>query len=100
MRLKFYKKCFFCENTSKVMSQVELYQSVLLKLGSLPAKELAVLDTYLSFLEKRNKPEVKPEGIAHLAGAWKNWDSNEFEEFLRITREIRQDIFMHRQFSL
>ncbi len=83
-----------------VMSQVELYQSVLLKLDQLTAKELAALDAYLSVMVKGSKAQAKPKGIAHLAGAWKNWDDADFEEFLQITRQIRQDMFAPRQFSL
>lgn len=82
------------------MSQVELYQSVLLKLGQLPARELAALDVYLSRLVTPKKAPAKPKGIAHLAGAWKNWDDADFEDFLQITRQIRQDMFAPRQFSL
>lgn len=70
------------------MSQIELYQSVLLKLGRLSAKELAALDAYLSLLTTSKKAQAKPKGIAHLAGAWKNWDDADFEDFLQITRQI------------
>lgn len=82
------------------MSQIELYQSVLLKLGQLPAKELAALDAYLSVLATPKEAYKKTKGIAHLAGAWKNWDDQDFEDFLQITRQIRQDMFMARPFSL
>jgi hypothetical protein len=82
------------------MSQVELYQSVLLKLGQLPSKDLAALDAYLSLLTKKNTPSVKTKGIAHLAGAWKNWEGQEFEDFLQITQQIRSDLFTPRQFGL
>lgn len=50
------------------MSQIELYQSVLLKLGRLSAKDLAALDAYLSLLTTPKAAKAKPEGIAHLAG--------------------------------
>ena len=82
------------------MSQGELYQSVLMKLGQLPDKELAALDAYLSLLAKGSKTHSKSRNIAHLAGAWKHWDDHDFEDFLQITRQIRQDLFASRQFSL
>ncbi|MCU0347305.1 MAG: hypothetical protein MUC59_10185 [Saprospiraceae bacterium] len=36
-------------------------------------------------------PNSKPLDISHLAGAWKDWDDEEFEDFLRITRATRQN---------
>ena len=83
------------------MSQVELYQSVLLKLGQLSGKELAALDSYLTLLTKGNKTQTPAnKGIAHLAGTWKNWEDRDFEDFLHITQQIRQDLFAPRQSSL
>jgi hypothetical protein len=82
------------------MPQVELYQSVLLKLGQLQGKDLAALDAYLSLLTKKNTPIVETKGIAHLAGAWKNWEGHDFEDFLQFTQQIRNDLFAPRQFGL
>ena len=82
------------------MSQIELYQSVLLKLGQLPPKELGALDAYLSLLATPKEAPAKPKSIAHLAGAWKNWNDRDFEDFLHITRQTRQEMFVPRQFSL
>ena len=80
------------------MSQVELFQSVLQKLGQLPVHELADLDGYLSVLVKRSAPKRK--GIAHLAGAWSDWNEQEFKDFLQMTRTTRQDMISLRQFDL
>ena len=74
------------------MSDTKLYQSVLSKLGQLPPKELAVLDTYLGVLLQRASKD-KPTDIAHLAGAWSDWDDEEFEDFLNTTRQTRQELF-------
>ena len=82
------------------MSQVELYQSILLKLGQLPSEDLSDLDAYLSFLTKKSNSTTKVKGIAHLAGTWKNWEEKDFEDFLHITQQIRNDLFTSRQFSL
>jgi len=81
------------------MSQVELYQSVLLKLGRLSANELATLDAYLSRLVTK-AGQIKPESIGHLAGAWENWDDSDFEDFLQFTEQNRGDMLAPRQFSL
>lgn len=82
------------------MSQVELYQSVLLKLGQLPVHKLAILDNYLTLLTQMSKTLLKTEGIAHLAGSWKSWDNSDFEEFLHLTRQTRDDLFTPRAFNL
>ena len=71
------------------MSQIELYQSVLSNLGRLPAQELATLDAYLTRLVKRASPRKNTKGIAHLAGAWKDWNDADFEDFLKTTHETR-----------
>jgi hypothetical protein len=88
------------QNNSVTMSQVELYQSVLQKLGQLPGKDLADLDAYLSLLAGRNRRSGKNNGIAHLAGAWQNWDDHDFEDFLQMTRQIRNELFVPRHFSI
>jgi hypothetical protein len=86
------------------MSDIELYQSVLLKLGQLPAKELADLDAYLSQRIRqrrvRHKPKNGSSNVSKSAGAWKDWDDKEFEDFLRITREAREEMFADREFQL
>ena len=80
------------------MSQVELYRSVLLKLGRLSSKELAALNDYLTALETTK--ETKASGIGHLAGEWENWEDRDFEEFLQITQQTRQDLLTPRQINL
>jgi hypothetical protein len=82
------------------MSQVELYQSVLLKLGQLPASELVILNNYLTHLTRHKNIHHKPAGVAHLGGAWKSWDDHDFEEFLQFTQKIRNDLFAPRSFSV
>ncbi|MEI6411584.1 MAG: hypothetical protein WCR52_19500 [Bacteroidota bacterium] len=81
------------------MSQVELYQSVLSKLGQLAPNDLAVLDAYLERLLKK-EVKTKSKGISHLAGAWKDWSETEFQDFLRSTKQIRLDLFADRNVSI
>ncbi|NUO02767.1 MAG: hypothetical protein HUU01_19335 [Saprospiraceae bacterium] len=80
------------------MSDTKLYQSVLSKLGQLPPKELAVLDAYLGLLLQRASKE--PTNIAQLAGAWSDWKDEEFEDFLQINRQTRQELFSDRDLLL
>lgn len=81
------------------MSQVELYQSVLSKLGQLAPSDLAVLDAYLEGLLKK-EAKAKAKGISHLAGAWKDWSETDFQDFLRTTKQIRLDLFTDRNVSI
>ncbi len=81
------------------MSDTKLYQSVLSKLGQLPPKELVVLDAYLGLLLQRTS-KVKSTDIEHLSGAWSDWANEEFEDFLKITQQTRQELFNDRDIQL
>ncbi len=84
------------------MSQIELYQSILLKLGQLPTASLAEVDAFLSEIAKKKTHHKKSRYKTHLAqiaGAWKDWDDKEFDAFLDTTRQIRQEMFAGREFS-
>jgi hypothetical protein len=94
---------FVKKSASSNMSQAELYQSVLLKLGQLPAASLAEVDAFLAGLAKKrnqNKPARYKTRLAKIAGAWKDWDDQEFNAFLDTTRQIRREMFADRTFSL
>ncbi|MFN4254305.1 MAG: hypothetical protein ACK4Q5_04800 [Saprospiraceae bacterium] len=85
------------------MTQIELYPSILLKLGQLPAESLVEVDLFLSNLAKQHtrvKPKQYKNRLAKVAGAWKNWDDREFNAFLETTRQTRQEMFADRQMSL
>ncbi|MBK7936102.1 MAG: hypothetical protein IPJ82_03090 [Lewinellaceae bacterium] len=85
------------------MSEIELYQSVLLKLGQLPSENLAEVDAFLSGLAKKRtriKTARYKTRLAKIAGAWKDWDDREFNAFLETTRQTRQEMFADRAFSL
>ena len=73
------------------MSQIELYQSILLKLGQLPSSSLAEVDAFLSEVAKKQARPKKARyktRLAQIAGAWKDWDDKEFNAFLDTTRQI------------
>ncbi len=85
------------------MSQIELYQSILRKLGQLPVASLAELDVFLSSLVKKRshaKVTAYKTRLAKVAGAWKDWDDYEFNAFLDTTRQIRREMFADRELSL
>lgn len=82
------------------MSQIELYQSVLSKLGQLPVQELVELDAYLSS-RLRQKSVKKPSkttqsNVSKVAGAWKDWSNADFEDFLSVLQHAREEMFTDR----
>ena len=86
------------------MSQIELYQSVLSKLGQLPVQELVELDAYLS-LRLRRKPlkestKTTQSNVSKVAGAWKDWNNADFEDFLGVLRQSREEMFADRGFQV
>lgn len=86
------------------MSQTELYQSILLKLGQLPAASLSEVDTFLSEIAKKgprlnSKARYKTR-LSQVAGAWKDWDDQAFHSFLETTHQIRSEMFADRPLPL
>lgn len=45
-------------------------------------------------------PQPGQSGISHLAGAWKDWDEQAFEDYLKVTRETRNELFTPRHIEL
>lgn len=86
------------------MSQVELYQSVLAKLGQLPIRELAALDAYLSARIQQKATKGKSpsnhSNVSKVAGAWKDWDNQDFQDFLLLLRNSREEMFSDRGLQL
>lgn len=86
------------------MSQTELYQSILLKLGQLPAASLTEVEAFLTEIAQkgpRSNTKVRYKTrLAQVAGAWKDWDDQGFYSFLETTRQIRNEMFADRPFPL
>ncbi len=86
------------------MSQIELYQSVLSKLGQLPVQELVELDAYLSVRLKREpmkkSAKTAQSNVSRVAGAWKDWNNADFEDFLGVLRQSREEMFADRAFQV
>ena len=83
------------------MSEIQLYQSVLLKLGQVSAENLAVVDAFLTELvaSKQVKKGQNQKLAQSLAGAWKNWDDASFELFLQQASNTRASLFADRSFE-
>ncbi len=62
------------------------------------ADEKATKEMVYDFPQPPSNP--KPTDISHLAGAWKDWNDQEFEDFLKVTRETRNDLFTPRSVEI
>lgn len=77
------------------MTGIELYQSVLRKLGNVPQMYLMDIDKYLTGLLKKVEPP-KPKNVSaimSLAGSWSDMKEDDFVDFLTETRNIRNSMF-------
>lgn len=64
------------------MSQTELYQSVLKKLGGIPVEYLSQVDAFLSKLSQESQDQLSNrEKILALAGSWKDMSEEDFQEY-------------------
>ena len=76
------------------MVNIETYKSILKKLSALPADYLELVDHYLAALsEKVDKKEENRKAILALAGSWSDMGDEEFEDFLRVTKETGDKLF-------
>lgn len=84
----------FIEQDVQQMVNIETYKSILQKLSALPTDYLELVDNYLAALsEKINKKEENRNAIMALAGSWSDMDDDEFEDFLRVTKETGDELF-------
>lgn len=76
------------------MVNIETYKSILKRLSLLPTDYLQLVDNYLASLTKKiDKKEENRRAILALAGSWSDMDDDEFEDFLRITKETGKELF-------
>ena len=76
------------------MSQTELYQSVLKKLGDLPAEYLIQIDDFLSQLSKKAQKQThQRDKTMALAGSWKDLSEEDFQDYLKHARESGSESF-------
>lgn len=76
------------------MTHTEIYKSVLKRLSQLSVDYLQLVDNYLSSLQaKIDKKEENRHAIMALAGTWSDMSDEEFEDFLRITKETGDELF-------
>lgn len=76
------------------MVNIEIYKSILKKLSALPADYLELVDNYLAALsEKVDKKEENRKAILALAGSWSDMEDDEFEDYLRVTKETGDELF-------
>ena len=77
------------------MTGIELYQSVLKKLGNVPQRYLIDIDKYLTgLLKKIEQPKLENTTvIMSFAGSWSDMAEDDFEDFLTETKNIRNNLF-------
>ncbi|MEK6479061.1 hypothetical protein WJR50_16055 [Catalinimonas sp. 4WD22] len=77
-----------------MMTQTELYQSVLKKLSKVPAMDLAQVDKFLSQWsdEPENKSKHKDKIMA-FAGAWEDMKEEDFQDYLKNAKESGNESF-------
>ena len=72
----------------------QLYQSILLDLSQLPVENLPAVAAFLKTLaQQATTKQTNPLKTLAFAGAWNDWSEEEFQEFLRTVKEIRNEMF-------
>ena len=76
------------------MTNIEIYKSVLRRLSQLSVDYLQLVDNYLSSLQtKLDKKEENRNAILALAGTWSDMNDEDFDDFLRVTKETGDELF-------
>ena len=76
------------------MSQTQLYQSVLKKLGDIPAEYLSQIDEFLSQLnQEAQRQDNNREKILALAGSWTDMNEDDFQDYLKHAKESGSEAF-------
>ena len=75
--------------------QIELYQSVLQKLSLIPVEYLPQVDFFLSNLAKKvdDKEQSRKAIMALTGGPWTDWSEEDFQDFLKVTKETGSELF-------
>jgi hypothetical protein len=90
---------------NSTMTEALLYQSILQKLGQVSPNGLPEVEAFLTLLVSRqtkstgssNTKKTGKQSIAHLFGAWEDWDEHEFQAFLAHIQEVRANLFSSRE---
>lgn len=79
------------------MNQTTLYQSVLKKLGNIPAEYLPAIDHFLSQINRaagrEKEKEENRKKILALAGSWSDMSEEDFQDYLQRTKEVGDELF-------
>lgn len=76
------------------MTNIEIYKSVLRRLSQLSVDYLQLVDNYLSSLQaKLDKKEENRNAVLALAGSWSDMNDEDFEDYLRVTKETGDELF-------
>ncbi|MCB1160573.1 MAG: hypothetical protein H7A25_26040 [Leptospiraceae bacterium] len=74
--------------------QESIYQSILNHLSLIPVEYLDMVDSYLKKLALDAKAkEQNRQLILNLAGSWSDMSEEDFEDYLEITKNTRDEMF-------
>ena len=85
------------------MTETEnIYQSILLKIGSIPLEYLQQVDDYLKTLDSKITSEKtrNRNEILSLAGGWSDLNDSDFDDVIKKAKETGNDMFKNRDIEL
>ena len=72
----------------------KIYQSILLRLSSIPVDYLDQVDNYLQkFSQNIAQKKQNQAEIMSLAGSWDDMSDQDFEEFLEVAKDTGSELF-------
>ncbi|AEE50248.1 hypothetical protein [Haliscomenobacter hydrossis] len=73
----------------------KIYQSILLRLSSIPVDYLEQVDNYLQrFSQNIEKKKQNQVEIMSLAGSWSDMSDEDFGEFLEVAKSTGKELFI------
>ena len=74
--------------------QESIYQSILNHLSLIPVEYLEMVDSYLKKLASDAKQKEKNRAmILNLAGSWNDMSEDDFNDYLKITKQTKDEMF-------
>lgn len=72
----------------------QAYQSILARLSRIPVSYLQQIDDFLQRFSKEIKQrEENRAQILALAGTWKEWQEEDFQDYLQETKRVGTELF-------
>ncbi|HFC00695.1 MAG TPA: DUF2281 domain-containing protein [Phaeodactylibacter sp.] len=75
------------------MVRSNMYSSVLKKLSTIPYEYLKDVDNFLTSLNSKINSTDRRSQILELAGSWKDMNQEDFDEYMKSIKDLRDDMF-------